>query len=146
MPTPHGPGTEPNGQGDSGGTLDDGASRILTHVVYGLQAAFLINGVSLILGVVLNYAKRKEMGGTLYESHFRHQIGTFWVAVGGLVLVLFVGAVTILPRMWRGPGTEFPIGAEEVILLGGIPVALTIYLYYRILRGWLTLLEDRPIR
>ena len=50
-----------------------------------------------------------------------------------------------LRQIGRGLGTEPAIEVGGAVLLGSIPVALTIYLYYRIVRGWLALLEERPV-
>jgi uncharacterized membrane protein len=51
----------------------------VTMVVYALQAlGFLTGGVTAIIAIVVNYVKREDVAGTLYQSHFDWQIRTFW--------------------------------------------------------------------
>ena len=50
----------------------------MTMVVYALQALAFLWGVTAIIGVVVNYVKRDDTHGTVYESHFQWQIRTFW--------------------------------------------------------------------
>ena len=114
----------------------------LTHVIYGLHAfsavTALVGTATIVFGfltgwpsiiaVVLNYAKRSDVRGTHLDSHFSWQIRTFWYAfVWALVaVVLFVTLVGI------------PV-AYLVIWVAGI------WVLYRIARGWMALLERRPM-
>ncbi len=116
--------------------------RAWTHVIYALHAwsvvagivtpalvltAFLLGWPS-ILAVIFNYIKRSDAAGTMYESHFRWQIRTFWLAVpwalAGLVLWLTLLLIPVAIVLW---------------IVTGIWVA------YRVARGWITLLRNRPI-
>ena len=87
----------------------------LTMVVYILQAASFLVGITGIVAVVINYVKRDDTRGTIYESHFTWQIRTFWwgllwsvigiatVWVLGLgFLVLAVNAIWMIYRVVRG--------------------------------------------
>ena len=114
----------------------------LTHIIYGLHAFAIITGVvgsativgsflgSLpsILAVILNYAKRSETRGTWLESHFSWQIRTFWFALLWVVISVAL-ALTII---------GFPL--TLCILVG-----LTLWVIYRIGRGWLALNEQSTI-
>jgi uncharacterized membrane protein len=114
----------------------------LAHVIYALHAfsavtglvgtativgAFLTGWPSLI-AVILNYAKRSDVRGTFLDSHFSWQIRTFWYA---LFWVL--------------------VGVGLMLTIVGIPVGLLIFvgislwILYRIVRGWLSLLERKPM-
>ncbi|ALM86367.1 hypothetical protein [Bordetella sp. N] len=100
--------------------------RTLTHVAYGLFAlGFLTGGVlcmATIAGVVLMYVKRADTAGTFYASHFDWLLRTFWWAL----LWLAISAVATL------------------IFLGWIGVAATmVWVLYRLIKGWLALLEGR---
>ena len=114
----------------------------LTHLIYGLHAFSALMGVispaavvtafltgwPSILAVILNYVKRSEVRGTWLDSHFGWQIRTFWyallwVAIAALLFVTIVG----IPFAWL------------------LFVAAGIWVLYRIIRGWLALLEGRPI-
>lgn len=114
----------------------------LTHIIYGLHAFSALMGVissaavvtafltgwPSILAVILNYAKRSEVRGTVLESHFRWQIRTFWFAVLWMVVAtgLFV-TVILIPLAWL------------VVVITGL------WVLYRIGRGWLALNDGRPI-
>jgi uncharacterized membrane protein len=114
----------------------------LTHVLYGLHgfsalmgvlgSAFIVTafltGWPSIIAVIINYVKRGDARGTWLDSHFGWQIRTFWYAVlwvvlAGLLILTFVG----IPFAW--------------VLL----VAVGIWVLYRIIRGWIALVENRPM-
>lgn len=97
----------------------------LALLVYGLQAASLFTGaLTLFAGVIINYARLEDVRGSWVESHFRWQIRTFWY----MLLWLAIGAVTTL------------------ILIGwGIILAASLWLVYRIVKGWLCLNEQRCV-
>ncbi|PYM27891.1 MAG: hypothetical protein DMD78_01195 [Candidatus Rokuibacteriota bacterium] len=117
--------------------------RKLTHVIYALHAASLVTGIvgvatvvgafltgwPSIIAVILNYVYRGDVRGTWLQSHFRWQIRTFWfgllwVALCGLFVVLTLG-----------------IG----LLIAWIPLVFVgLWFIYRIARGWLRLVDDRP--
>lgn len=115
----------------------------LTHIIYGLHAFSAVLGVissvavvtafltgwPSILAVILNYAKRGDVRGTLLESHFRWQIRTFWFAVLWVVIALVLMATIIgIPLAWL------------------IFLATGIWVLYRIGAGWLALNDGRPIQ
>ena len=116
----------------------------LTHVIYALHALSLITGIigaatvvgafltgwPSILAVILNYAKRSEVRGTWLESHFRWQIRTFWF---GLLWVTLC-ALFIIATLGIG------------LLIAWLPLSLVgLWFIYRIARGWLRLMEHRPM-
>ncbi len=92
--------------------------------VYILQAASFLVGLTAIVGIVLDYIKKDDAAGTWLESHFRWQIRTFWFGL----LWSIVGAITIF-----------------VIVGYFILFALTVWVIYRIAKGWLRLSEGRPM-
>jgi uncharacterized membrane protein len=100
------------------------ANKTITHVIYALYAVALISGVTYIVAIILNYVKRDDVAGTLYESHFRWQIRTFWFSL-----------------LWG------VIGAATFWLLIGIVIAAVagIWYIYRIAKGWLYLSESKPM-
>jgi uncharacterized membrane protein len=114
----------------------------LTHVMYALHgfsalmgvlsSAFIITaflfGWPSILAVIINYVKRDEVRGTWLDTHFAWQLRTFWYTVLWLV-VAFVLAITL-------------IGLILAVPLG---IALTIWILYRIIRGWMSLGQGRPM-
>ena len=114
----------------------------VSHVVYALHAFAIVVGivgaatvvgsfvgsVPSIVAVILNYVRRGAARGTWAESHYSWQIRTFWFA-----LLWFLVAVALIVTV---------VGA-----VFGIPIliALTLWLLYRILRGWLRLIDRKPM-
>lgn len=114
----------------------------VANVVYALHAFAIVVGlagtatvvgsfvgsVPSIVAVILNYVKRGDARGTWLESHYRWQIRTFWYAIGWVLLAGFL-----------------------ILTLIGIPVAFAIligvslWLVYRIARGWLRLRDRLPM-
>ena len=103
---------------------DEKGLKTLTTVVYALQAAGFLVGITWIVAVVIDYVKRDEAKGTWLESHFSWQIRTFWWGL----LWGAIGVITFL------------------IIIGWlILVADAIWIIYRIVKGWLYLNDDKPI-
>lgn len=116
--------------------------RAWTHVIYGLHAWSVLAGILTsalvvttfllgwpsIIAVILNYVKRSEAAGTMFESHFRWQIRTFWFAVPWALLGLVLWVTFLL----------IPL-AILVWAMTGLWVA------YRVIRGWLALARGGPM-
>lgn len=104
--------------------LRETALRQLTMIVYVLQIASIIVGITLIAAVIINTLKRKDVEGTWLESHFRWQIRTFWYSL-----------------LWFGVGLALVIVVVGFFVL----MALAMWLLYRAIKGWLELEERRPM-
>ena len=87
-----------------------------------------IGSVPSIAAVILNYVKRSDARGTWVESHYRWQIRTFWFAV------LWVGIAALLFVTLIGIPVAF-----------GIFAAITLWVIYRIVKGWMRLRDHRPM-
>ena len=103
---------------------DEKSLKTLATVVYALQAAGFVVGITWIVAIVVDYVKRDEAKGTWLESHFRWQIRTFW---WGLLWAV-VGAITFL-----------------IIIGWFILMADAIWIIYRIVKGWLNLNDGKPV-
>ena len=82
----------------------------LTLITYVLYAASLFVGITGIVAIVINYVKRDDVRGTLYESHFTWQIRTFWwgllwgvVGVATIWLVVGFFVLAAHTRRFREP-------------------------------------------
>ena len=115
-----------------------------TQAIYALHAFSLLTGIlgaativgafltgwPSIIAVILNYVKRSEARDTWLESHFRWQIRTFWFGLLWVSLCVLFIVVTL------GVG----------ILIAWVPMAIVgLWFIYRIARGWLALLDRRPM-
>ena len=100
-------------------------SKKMVATVYLCQAlTFMLAGLPLIVGVVINFIGRNEAQGTWLESHFNWQIKTTWVVLAGFAL----------------SGATFYMGVGMFILL-----ITVIWMVYRITLGWYALTDNKPI-
>ena len=99
--------------------------RQVTLVVYILQGLSIFVGVTAIVGLIINYVKKEDAAGTLYESHFDWQIRTFWWgllwSVLGFILIFAFGLGLIV---WFVAG---------------------IWAIYRVVKGWLKWNDRQPV-
>ncbi len=99
--------------------------RQLTLILYILYAScWILGGLPAIVAIVINYIKREDAAGTLYESHFAWQIRSFWWGLAWVV----VGTITAI------------IGIGFLIL-----GALVIWLIYRMVKGLLFWNDHKPM-
>ncbi len=98
--------------------------KTIVTVVYALQAVSLFLVITYFIAVMLCYIKRDDARGTWLESHFRWQIRTFWFGLPWFIL----GFLTYI----------FIIGWF-------ILAAAALWLIYRILKGWLSLNDGKPM-
>ena len=99
--------------------------KTLTMVVYALQVLSVFVGITAIVGVIINYVKREDAAGTLYESHFDWQIRTFW---WGLVWSV-IGFILLF---------AFGLGLLVWFVAG-------IWALYRVVKGFLKLNDNQPV-
>lgn len=100
--------------------------KTLTMVVYGLQALSVFVGFTAVVGVIVNYVKREDAAGTVYESHFDWQIRTFWWGLAWTV----IGFVLLF---------AFGLGLLVWFVAG-------IWALYRVIKGFLKLNDNQPVR
>jgi len=100
--------------------------RLLTHLAYGLFALGVVTagflGVAVLAAVVLVYVKRPDAAGTVYALHLDWLLSTFWwgllyLAISGIATLIFIGWIGVL--------------------------AATLWIVYRLVKGWLALCEGR---
>jgi len=94
-------------------TSDD---RTLPTVVYALYLLGLINGLTVIIGVIIAYANR-DRASPRAQSHYTFQIRTFWLAI---VFWIIAG----LMFAW-GSVLAFILIGIPFLVLGGLILALT---------------------
>ncbi len=118
------------------------SALLAAHIVYGLHTVAIVLGVlgsatviggflgsfPSIIAVIINYLKRGSARGSWAASHYRWQIRTFWFAL----LWLLIAALLIVTVV----GAPFGLG---------LLIAVTLWLIYRIVRGWLRLFDKQPM-
>ena len=100
--------------------------KTITQVVYAMQALSFAFGLTALIGLVINYVKREDVAGTLYQSHFDWQIRTFWWGL----LWSVIGFVLM-----------FAFGLGLVVLF-----VAWVWAIYRVVKGWLKLTEGKPVQ
>lgn len=99
--------------------------RELTMIIYILYACgWLTGGLTTLVAIIINYVKRDEVIGTLWQSHFDWQIRTFWWSFGLAVL----GFITIFVLI------------GFVILFGSF-----VWQIYRLVKGFLNWNDNKPM-
>jgi uncharacterized membrane protein len=115
---------------------------VAAHIVYGLHAVAIVLGITgaatviggfvgsvpSIIAVIINYLKRGGARDSWAASHYRWQIRTFWFALLWLIIAMLL-VVTLVGA---------PVGL-------GLLLVLTLWLIYRIARGWVRLLDKQPM-
>lgn len=105
--------------------INEAKLKKLAMIVYALQATSLFTGsLTLFAGAIINYVRMEDVKGSWIESHFRWQTKTFWYSLVWMV-----------------------IGGVSVIFLVGwaILLAVSIWLVYRLVKGWVYLSENRAM-
>ncbi|WP_124949167.1 DUF4870 family protein [Sulfuriferula thiophila] len=105
-------------------TDNEKSAKSLTTIIYALYAAAFLFGISAIAAIMMNYIKRDDVVGTFLESHFRWQIRTFWF---GLLWGIIGGITTLILVGWL------------------ILFVNTLWIIYRIVKGWLNLNDNKPM-
>jgi uncharacterized membrane protein len=100
--------------------------------IAGLVSAGLLStpllGLIGLIALIIAYVKRSEAAGTWLQSHYRWLIRTFWFSV-----------------LWN------LVGWLAAVTLIGIPIAIciwiatTIWVLYRLIRGYVLFSDSKPI-
>lgn len=101
-----------------------GSGKTVATVVYALQACSFLVGFTMLVGVIINYVKRSDVQGTWLASHFTWQIRTFWFSLLWTVVGLLTLAVVL----------------GYLVLLANV-----VWVIYRIVKGWLRLVDEEPL-
>ena len=121
------------------------SGALLAYLLMGLSAAVALvsagglvviaplMGLLGIIGVIVAYVKRDEAAGTWVASHLRWLIRTFWYsalwgALGALVYVLLFIVFLLGP-----------------LLAHALWAVTSIWVIYRVVRGYLLFKDSRPI-
>ena len=109
-----------------------GVAAVVGLVSSGFPLIAPLTGVVGIVGIILAYVKRGEATGTWLESHYRWLIRTFWYSLlwGAIGAVVFVLLLIIV------------VG---VVIGYLIWVATTIWVLYRLLRGYVLFNASKPV-
>lgn len=100
----------------TGTGYEDSEDRTLPTVVYTLYLLGLINGLTILIGLVIAYANRDRAGRAM-ETHYTFQIRSFWLAIAWWIIAMVLLA-------WGIPLSVILVGVPLVIA-GGLILAMT---------------------
>lgn len=129
---------EMNADGSVRSSNIEGEKSVL-HIMYLMHALAPFTVWTLAaLAVFIGYLKRDNVRGTFLESHYQWLAGTFWWG-----LAWFVGTVTVAAIV-----SLLTLGLGALVMW--LPVlmvyaVLWVWYAYRVVRGWITLTENRPL-
>ena len=107
-------------------------AAIAALVSHGLPLIAPLFGLIGIIAIIVAYVKRSDAEGTWVASHLRWLIRTFWWsllwAVVGMLVLVTLGLILIgIPMAW------------------GIWLVDTLWVIYRLIRGFLLFKDNRPV-
>ncbi len=105
-----------------------GVGAVTAVASHGFPLIAPLMGLLGIAGVVVAYVKRADAQGTWVASHLRWLIRTFWFSF-----------------LWGMVGVAFAITIVGLVVAFPIWIATTIWVLYRVIRGYLLFHEKSPI-
>jgi len=134
------------------------SERLLVLLAYGLLLlAPVTGGLLALVGLVIAVVRLDPAKGTLQESHYRNQIRVFCVVLAYMVIVTLLLAALALVAVALGLSLfstgfvftwPFWVGhlagwAMLLPLVALASLAMVIWYYWRLLRGFFLALDDR---
>jgi uncharacterized membrane protein len=105
-----------------------GTAAVVALVSSGFPVAVPLMGIVGVVGLIVAYVKRGDAQGTWVASHFAWLIRTFWYSL-----------------LWGAIGAAFAITIIGLIVAIPIWVVASIWVIYRVIRGYLLFKESKPI-
>jgi uncharacterized membrane protein len=103
---------------------DEKKLRDLALLVYAMQAVGLVLWPAWIAGAVIDHVKVGAARNTWVETHFNWQLRTFWIGLAGMLVA------------W----------ALMIVKIGVVVgLAVTVWAIYRVAKGWLALVDRKPM-
>lgn len=125
-------------------SIDKDPNRTLTLILYVLYIiAIFTGGLFAIIALIINYIKRSDVRGSIFESHFTWQIRTFWwyliwniIAFVPFLFLFFTGEN---PDLFAGVALGASSFCVAVIFLAWV------WIVYRAIKGIVRLNDNRPM-
>lgn len=125
-------------------SIDKDPNRTLTIVLYILYiVAIFSGGLLAVVALIINYVKRSDVQGSIFESHFTWQIRTFWwylfwniMAFVPFIFLFFTGEN---PNAFAGVAFGASVFCVTVIGLSWI------WIVYRAIRGIITVNDNKAM-
>ena len=125
-------------------SVDQNSNKTLTLVLYVLYIiAIFTGGLLAVLALIINYVKRSDVRGSIFESHFTWQIRTFW----WYLIWNIIAFVPFLFLLFTGQNSDAFAGVAlfaTSFCLVVITVAW-IWIVYRAIKGIIRLNNSQPM-
>ena len=125
-------------------SIDKDPNRTLTFASYILYIVAIFSaGLLAVVALIINYVKRRDVRGSIFESHFTWQIRSFW-------WYLFWNIIAFVPFLFlffthEDPdlfaGVTFSASAFCLIVI----FVSWIWIVYRAIRGIMRLNDNKPM-
>ena len=124
--------------------VDPNNSKSLTLILYILYiVAIFSGGIFAIVALVINYVKLDSVRGTIFESHFRWQIRTFWWYLIWTILAFvpyfFLFFTMDNANAFAGVAVSATIFCVAVLFISWV------WIVYRAIRGIIALNDNQPV-
>jgi uncharacterized membrane protein len=109
-----------------------GVAAVLALAAHGFPPIAPLGGIAGIVAIIMAHVKRSEAAGTWLASHYRWLIRTFWFSVlwgviGGIIFVLLFIIIV------------------GIVIAYAIWIATTLWVLYRLIKGYLLFKDSQPI-
>lgn len=123
---------------------DSNNSKSLTLILYILYMIGIFSaGILAIVALIINYVKLDSVRGTIYESHFRWQIRTFWWYLIWNIIAFIPFLFLFFTMNNANAFAGVAIGATVFCI--AIVVLSWIWILYRAIRGLIALNDHKAI-
>ncbi|MDQ9011810.1 hypothetical protein RFI36_19025 [Acinetobacter gerneri] len=122
----------------------DSSNKTLTFALYILYIIAIFSaGILAIIALIINYVKMNDVRGTIYESHFKWQINTFW-------WYLIWNVIAFIPFIFLfftlDDGVRFTSIAFGATVFCIAVVGLSwVWIVYRAIRGLIALNDNQAV-
>ena len=132
------------------------SERLMVLLGYGLFLIAPMGGITALLAAIIAHVRLAHAAGTWLESHYRNQLRVFWTilayALGVMALFTFGMGFSLTSLLWPfAPGWPVwqgaMLGLGWAMLLPGLgllSLIIGVWYYWRLLRGFVRALDDKP--
>lgn len=125
-------------------SVDQNSNRTLTLILYILYIVAIFSaGLLAVIALIINYVKRGDMQGTIFESHFTWQIRTFW-------WYLVWNVIAVMPFIFlffttNNPNTFAGVAVSSTLFFVAVIFFAWVWIVYRAIRGLIALNDNKPM-
>ncbi|NHB56805.1 DUF4870 family protein [Acinetobacter shaoyimingii] len=125
-------------------SIDRDPNRTLTLILYVLYIVAIFSaGILAIVALFINYLKRNEVRGSIFESHFTWQIRSFW----WYLIWNIIAFVPFLFLFFTGDNVNAFAGVAFAATLFCVAVVglSWVWIVYRAIKGIIKLNDNQPM-